>query len=108
MTNNPTNAILSKEALKALREERKEWIAAASAASRESRKALKAVRERLAQSSASIPEIAASTGLPPDKALWLVATMKKFGEIAEQELDDGYYRYALIAKDVEDAPDQAE
>jgi len=87
----------SKETMKALRAERKEWIAGASALAREGKKARKAVMERLAASSATVPEIAEATGLAPDTALWVVASLKKFGEIVEAEKDGSFYRYALAA-----------
>lgn len=94
---------LDKEALKALRAERHEWITAASARVREDAKALKAVRARLGEGAATVPEVAQATGLPPDRALWLMATLRKFGEVLEAEKDGTYYRYALAAKAAEDA-----
>ncbi|QLA14830.1 winged helix-turn-helix domain-containing protein [Desulfolutivibrio sulfoxidireducens] len=85
-------------ALKALRAERQEWIAAASARARDTRKATTAVRECLGKASATVPEIAKATGLAPDRTLWLVASMKKFGEVVEADKDGGFYRYALCAE----------
>ncbi|EFL51455.1 conserved hypothetical protein [Solidesulfovibrio fructosivorans JJ]] len=87
---------LDKEAMKALRNERKAWVDPAAAIARETRKALGAVSERLAASSATVPEIAEATGLAVDRTLWLIATMKKFGQIVEAEKDGSFYRYALV------------
>jgi hypothetical protein len=86
------------EVLRALRAERQEWVARASATARATRKAMAAVRQRLAAAGATIPEIAEAAGLPPDRVLWLVASMKKFGEVAEADKDGDFYRYALCAE----------
>ncbi len=86
---------LSKEVMKALRAERKEWVESASAKVREHKKARKAVMDRLSQSNATVPEIATAIGLRPDTTLWLIASMKKFGEIVEADKDGGFYRYAM-------------
>jgi predicted Rossmann fold nucleotide-binding protein DprA/Smf involved in DNA uptake len=95
--------MMDKEALKALRAERQEWIAAASARVREDSKALKAVRARLGEGPATVPEVAQAAGLPVDRTLWFIATLRKFGEVVEGEKDGAYYRYALAAKAPEDA-----
>lgn len=87
---------LDKDALQALRATRKAWVDAAAAAARETRKALGAVRKHLAAAEATVPEIAAATGLSPAYTLWLVATMKKFGQVVEAEKDGAFYRYALV------------
>ena len=93
---------LEKEAMKALRMERKVWVDAAAALSRETRKAQTAVSACLAASSATVPEIAQATGLAPESILWLIATMKKFGQIVEAEKDGSFYRYALVGGESRD------
>jgi hypothetical protein len=98
MSHDISDTPVSKETLKALRAERKDWIAGASALARENKKARKAVMERLATASATVPEIAEATGLAPDAALWMVASLKKFGEVVEAEKDGSFYRYALAAE----------
>ncbi|QJT07754.1 winged helix-turn-helix domain-containing protein [Oceanidesulfovibrio marinus] len=102
MAHEQTQGVLDKEAMKALRGERKQWVEAASAKSRESRKAIKAVKEFLAKDSATVPEIAEAAGLPTDKTLWIIATMRKFGQVAEADKDGSYYRYALTGTDAGD------
>lgn len=87
---------LDKETMKALREERKQWVDAAAANARETRKALKAIRGALEGDGATAPEVAAATGLETDKALWLLASMRKFGEVAEAGKDGDFYRYTLV------------
>jgi hypothetical protein len=89
------DGMLDKDAMKALRAERKAWIEAASVLAREAKTATAAVRQALAAGPETAPGIARASGLSPDKALWIVASMKKFGQIVEAEKDGGFYRYAL-------------
>ncbi len=93
-----------KDAMKALRAERAQWVGPATAKAAEHKKAQKAIRACLAQASATPPEIAAATGLAPDTTLWLLASMKKFGEVVEADKTGAYYRYALAAQ----APESGE
>lgn len=83
------------DAMKALRKSCKNRIDRVAEIVREQKRALKAIRAQLANSPSTIPEIAASTAMPTDIVLWYVAAMKKYGQIAEKEKDDGYYRYSL-------------
>ncbi|MBG0776367.1 MAG: winged helix-turn-helix domain-containing protein [Desulfovibrionaceae bacterium] len=91
--------------MKALRAERAAWVERASARARETRKELKALRAALAATGATesaagagatVPEIAAAANLAPDRALWLLASLRKFGEVAEVDKDGDFYRYALV------------
>jgi hypothetical protein len=84
-----------KEALKKLKESRKEQIAAATARMKKQRKAVKAIKEHLAGVELTVPEIAAATGLPTSEVLWYVASLKKYGEILEGPKAGDYYRYRL-------------
>jgi len=83
--------------MKALRHTCKERIERVSAQVKEQKKSLKALRAQLENTVRTVPELATATGMKTDVVLWYVAAMKKFGQIAEVEKDDGYYRYALIA-----------
>jgi predicted transcriptional regulator len=67
-----------KEAMKKLRESRK-----------------KAIKEQLRAEARTVPEIAEATGLASAEVLWFIATLKKYGEIAEGDKDGGYFRYYL-------------
>ncbi len=85
------------EALKQLRQARKQVIAAATARVQEQKKAIAALKTELQQGDRTVPEIAAATGLPPDAVLWYLATLKKYGEVVEGEKDGSYFRYRLAA-----------
>lgn len=84
-----------KEAMKRLRESRKQIIKATSARVKENRKAVKAIKEQLQDEAKTIPEIAEAIGLASAEVLWFVATLKKYGEIVEGDKDGGYFRYGL-------------
>jgi len=84
-----------KEAMKALRQERKAWIKIAAAKVKEHNSVLRAIREQLKDMPRTVPEIAEGTGLPSSKVMWYVASMKKFGDILEADQDDSYFRYQL-------------
>jgi len=82
-----------KEAMKKLRESRKDIIKATSARVKENRRAIKAIKEQLQDEAKTVPEVAAATGLASAEVLWFIATLKKYGEILEGEKDGGYFRY---------------
>lgn len=84
-----------KTALKKLRQERRQSIKSATAAMKLQRKSVKAINATLSRGAATVPELAERTGMPTDKVLWYIATMKKYGQIVEDGKDGGYYRYAV-------------
>ena len=84
-----------KEAMKTLRKPREHSIKRASAKLKEQNRIVKVIREQLRDQPATVPEIAAATGVPSSEIMWYVATMKKFGEILEAEQDGSYFRYSL-------------
>lgn len=87
-----------KEAMKKLRESRKDIIQATSAKVKAHKKAVKAIKEQLQDGAKTIPEIAEATGIASSEVLWFVATQKKYGEIIEGDKDGSYFRYTLAAK----------
>ena len=90
-----------KEAMKKLRKDRKGWTTKASAMVKEQKKILKAVKGHLENQPATVPEISEATGIPSDKVLWYLATLKKYGNIIEGEKNGGYFRYVLAETEVE-------
>ncbi len=85
-----------KDALKALRESRRSMIEEASRRMKEHKKAMDAVRGALQEDPGTIPELAQATGLETSRTLWIVATLKKYGEVAEGEKDGSYFRYRHV------------
>ncbi len=97
-----------KEALKRLKAARKAQIAVATGRMKAQRRAVQAIKERLAGTELTVPEIAAATGLPVSEVLWYVATLKKYGEILEGPKAGSYFRYRLgqaAAAEAEASPD---
>ena len=85
-----------REALKKLREARKPAIAAVTARMKEQKKAIEAIKGELQKGEGTVPEIAAATGLDAASVLWYLATMKKYGQVAEGKADGSYFRYRLV------------
>jgi predicted transcriptional regulator len=92
-----------KEAMKKLRKDRNEWITQASKIVKEQRKEREAIQGHLENEPATVPEISKAAGIPPDRVLWYLATLKKYGEIIEGKKDGGYFRYELAESAVEKA-----
>ena len=86
---------LKKEAMKKLRESRRQVIKATSARVKEQKKAVKAIKEQVQGEARTVPEIAEATGITPSEVLWFIATLKKYGQIIEGEKDGSYFRYCL-------------
>ena len=59
------------------------------------RKNKKTVVAALKEKASTVPELAGATGLPARQVLWLVAGLRKYGEVAEAGLDGDYPRYRL-------------
>jgi hypothetical protein len=85
-----------KEALKTLRELRRQTIEQTARRMKEQKKAMDAVRQALKEGSSTVPELAQATGLDASQAMWIIATLKKYGEVSEEEKDGSYFRYGLV------------
>ena len=85
-----------REALRKLREARKPAIAATTARMKEQKKVMEAIKGELQKGEGTVPEIAAATGLDAASVLWYLATMKKYGQVAEGKADGSYFRYRLV------------
>jgi DNA-binding IclR family transcriptional regulator len=63
---------------------------------KEQKKAIDAVKEQLKEGAMTVPELAEGAGMSTAEAMWYVAALKKYGEIAEGEKDGSYFRYELV------------
>ena len=88
-----------KQALKAFREQ----IGGITPEKREQQRHLlaarKAIRKLLEDGPATIPQIAETTSMPTEEALWHIAGMRKYGQVSEAGEDGDYVLYALVADD---------
>jgi predicted transcriptional regulator len=85
----------SKEALKKLREARREIIERASPRMKGHIKAVDALKKKLREGGKTVPELAAETGISTSDVMWYIAALKKYGEVVEGDKDGSYFRYEL-------------
>jgi predicted Rossmann fold nucleotide-binding protein DprA/Smf involved in DNA uptake len=85
-----------KEAMKALRQSRKQTIDSARKRMKETRAFRKKLSEILTQSPKTVPELARETGLPSHQVLWHLTSMKKYGKVGEGDQSGDYFQYFLL------------
>ena len=81
--------------LKQLREEHKETVGKTQALLKEQNTFRKQVTNAMKEGLKTIPEIADTAGLPPNKVLWHVTAMKKYNIVNEVGMSGEYYQYEL-------------
>ena len=55
-----------------------------------------AMKKALAEKPLTVPEIAEKTGIPAREVLWLMTSLRKYGEVNEAGIDGDYPRYELV------------
>ncbi len=85
----------NKEALAALREERKEFVDRARGIIKEQGKRMSAVKSQIETDARTIPEIAAALGMPTADIMVIVSGLRKYGEVVEAAKSGDYYTYQL-------------
>ncbi|MBN1626565.1 MAG: winged helix-turn-helix domain-containing protein [Deltaproteobacteria bacterium] len=89
-----------KAKIKALREERKDLLERNIERLKKQNQDVNLIKKELKNGPRTVPAISATTGLPSDKVLWYVMSMKKYGEVEEGDLVNGYFNYVLLTKPV--------
>ena len=84
-----------KAALKKLREERSWQIGRAKETVKTQQQTIKRITEQIKNDAKTIPEISQATGLPASQVLMFVATLRKYGAVAEGTKDGDYFRYHI-------------
>ena len=87
-----------KEAMKALRQQRKAYIDRAKQEIKKQRKLIKAIKGQIREEAKTVPRIAAATKLPSDQVLLFIAAMRKYGQVIEVDKDGDYFTYKLNAE----------
>ena len=87
-----------KEALKALRQQRKTTIDRARKMIKDQNKEIAAIKSQLKEEGRTIPEIAAALGMNASDVLIFVAALRKYGEVVEGAKEGDYFRYQLAKK----------
>jgi hypothetical protein len=98
MARDEKDTISKKEAMKKLRDVRKELVQAATLRMKIQKKAVKGIKELLENEALTVPEIATATGTSTMETLWYIASLKKYGQIIEAEKDGSYFKYTLAGK----------
>ena len=88
-----------KEALKRLKQERKEAIKANAATANQQKKDLARITERLAQGPATPLEVAQDLDMTPKQAMWYLAAMRKYGMVMEAAKSGDYFTYELAPQE---------
>ncbi|MCL5405666.1 MAG: winged helix-turn-helix domain-containing protein [Deltaproteobacteria bacterium] len=86
-----------KEAIKKLRELRKEAIERATTRMKEQKRITDSIKAELLGGDKTVPELSAATGIPSASVMWTVATLKKYGQVVEGDAAASYFRYRLAA-----------
>ncbi len=105
MTTQDSAKNVNKEAMKKLREERKEKIAAASAKMKEQKKIIKAIKDALKDGGKTVPQVAEQVGMSSSEVFWYIAALKKYGDIIEGDKDGAYFQYKLADSAAQESSD---
>jgi hypothetical protein len=85
-----------KEALKALRKERKDTLSRAKSLMKARSKMMRDVKKCLSGEAMTVPEVAMETGLKPSEALWCISSLRKYGKAVEGDKDGDYFKYRAV------------
>ena len=86
-----------KEALKSLRQQRSVWIENAKNSIKIRNQIIKQIKDQIADTAKTVPEIARATDLSPSAVLLYIAGLKKYGMVVEAGKDGDYFRYGLAS-----------
>jgi hypothetical protein len=86
-----------KATLKKLRDQRGAAVDEAVERNKQRQAVRKQVRAALAEGPATVPALAAASGLATKEVLWHVAAMRKYGDLVESGMDGDYCTYSLVA-----------
>jgi biotin operon repressor len=93
MTTNP-----SKEALNTLRQQRKAGVDLARTMIKEYNRQIAAIKSQLQSGPQTVPEMAAALEMDSAAVLVTIATLRKYGEVAEDAKDGDYFKYRLASQ----------
>ena len=84
------------EMLAGLRKQHSERVKIAQGMLKEQKAIRKTLMRAMRGGPHSVPQLAEDADLPADEVLWHIASMKKYGEVAEVGLDEDYEYYMYI------------
>lgn len=65
------------------------------------RRIISLIEKALKDGPKTVPEISEITSLPSHEVLWWIASLKKYGIVAEAEKRESYFAYRLTLQDTE-------
>jgi predicted Rossmann fold nucleotide-binding protein DprA/Smf involved in DNA uptake len=86
----------SAQILKELRTQRAKSISHVRDLVKAQRQIISSIEAALKDDPKTVPEISEITGLPSHEVLWWVASLKKYGFVAEAEKRGSYFAYRLL------------
>lgn len=84
------------EVLKGLRETHAATFAKTQDLLKSQKQAQQGISKAIQEQAKTVPAIAAETGLPSRSVLWWLASMKKYGLVVEDGMEDDYPLYKLV------------
>lgn len=81
------------ELLKNLRETHADGVARAQELFKDQKQMKDKFMKLLKERPRTVPELAQETGIPADKVLWFLSSLKKYGDVAESGMDGDYPIY---------------
>ena len=98
MTLSKDEVMLRNALLKRLREEHADTLESTRAHLKTQKAVRREICQAMRQGSATIPEIAAATGLPSHQVLWHITAMKKYDLVIEVGQCGEYYQYQMVTE----------
>ncbi len=103
MSSNVSETRDRKEALSALKEERKEYVQRTLQRVKDQNRIMKKVKAAMAGGAFTIPEIALASGISTEDVLWYVTALKTYGRVEEGAKKGEYFSYRLVADEEKEA-----
>lgn len=88
----------TREALKALRQQRKATIERSRTIIKDRHRQMTAVTSQLKGGPLTVPELAAGLGMESALVLVIIATLRKYGEVVEDVKEGDYFKYRLASQ----------
>jgi hypothetical protein len=84
------------EVLKSLRETHSATFSRTQELLKSQKQAQQEISKAIKEQARSVPDVAAITGIPSRDVLWWLASMKKYGLVVEDGMQDDYPLYKLV------------
>jgi predicted Rossmann fold nucleotide-binding protein DprA/Smf involved in DNA uptake len=90
------NAKQRSQFLKQLRDEHRDTVERVQARLKEQKDLRRKIAQAMGDEPKTVPEIAATSGLPADQVLWHLIALKKYNLVIETGQSDDYYLYQQV------------